>query len=58
LELQNAKIELVAGESALLESEEGAVLAAGQLQDALQVPWTNLAAIVGAPRDGDQSHLP
>jgi hypothetical protein len=28
------------------------------LQDALQVPWTNLAAIVGAPRDGDQSHLP
>jgi outer membrane protein, heavy metal efflux system len=58
LELQNAKIELVAGESALLESEAGAVLAAGQLQDVLQVPWTNLAAIVGAPRDGTQSHLP
>jgi outer membrane protein TolC len=58
LELQNAKIELASGESALLESEAGAVLAAGQLEDALQVPGTNLAAIVGVPRDATQSHLP
>jgi outer membrane protein TolC len=58
LELQNASIELAAGEAALLEAGAGAVLAAGQLQDALQVPWADLAAIVGAPRDATQSHLP
>ena len=58
LELQNASIELAAGEAALLEAGAGAVQAAGQLQDALQVPWADLAAIVGAPRDAAQSHLP
>jgi outer membrane protein TolC len=58
LELQNAKIELAVGESALLEAGAGAVLSAGQLQDALQVPWAHLAGIVGVDRDAAQSHLP
>jgi outer membrane protein TolC len=58
LELQNAKIELASGESALLDAGAGAVLAAGQLEDALQVPWANLAAIVDVPRDTTQPHLP
>jgi outer membrane protein TolC len=58
LECQNARMDVVGGELALLEAEAGAVAAAGQLEDSLQVPFNNLAAVVHAPGDGASHPLP
>ena len=58
LESQNAKIELNLGRLALLDAEAGAITAAGQLEDALQVPLGNLPATGALSSDANQSHLP
>jgi hypothetical protein len=58
LESQNAKIELNLGSLALLDAEAGAITAAGQLEDALQVPLGNLPATGALSGDANQSHLP
>jgi outer membrane protein, heavy metal efflux system len=57
-ESQNAKIELTLGSLALLDAEAGAIAAAGQLEDALQVPIGNLPAAVALSTDASQAHLP
>ena len=52
LELQNAKIELISGEAALFDAAVAATEAAGQLEDALQVPFHDLSTVADA-RPGD-----
>ena len=51
VELQNVRIDLAGSDTTFLDAEAGAALAAGQLEDALQVPFHNLSAVVAAPRD-------
>jgi cobalt-zinc-cadmium efflux system outer membrane protein len=51
VELQNVRIDLAGSDATFLDAEAGAALAAGQLEDALQVPFHNLSAVVVAPRD-------
>jgi len=51
VELQNVRIDLAGSDATFLDAEAGAALAAGQLEDALQVPFHNLSAVVAAPRD-------
>jgi outer membrane protein TolC len=51
VELQNVRIDLAGSDATFLDAEAGAALAAGQLEDALQVPFRNLSAVVLAPRD-------
>ena len=51
VELQNVRIDLAGSDATFLDAEAGAALAAGQLEDALQVPFRNLSAVVAAPRD-------
>jgi cobalt-zinc-cadmium efflux system outer membrane protein len=46
LEVQTAGLELAAGELAVLDAQAQAAAAAGQLEDALQVPFANLDALV------------
>jgi outer membrane protein TolC len=58
LESQNAKIELNLGRLALLDAEAGTIAAAGQLEDALQIPLGNLPAAVALSSGVNQSHLP
>ncbi len=50
LEVQTARLELTAAELAGLDAEAQAAIAAGQLEDALQVPFTHLDAIVAPSR--------
>ena len=50
VERQTARLDLAAAEAALAEAESAAALAAGQLEDALQVPFPNLAALADATR--------
>jgi cobalt-zinc-cadmium efflux system outer membrane protein len=45
LEVQNGRLELAAAELALLDARTQAVAAAGQLEDALQVPFADLAPL-------------
>ena len=49
--MQNVRIDLAGSDATFLDAEAGAALAAGQLEDALQVPFRNLSAVVLAPRD-------
>jgi outer membrane protein TolC len=51
VELQNVRIDLAGSDATFLDAEAGAALAAGQLEDALQVPFRNLSAVVAVPRD-------
>ena len=51
VELQGARIDLAASDATLLDAMAGAALASGRLEDALQVPFQNLSAVVIAPRD-------
>ena len=51
VELQNVRLDLAGNEATFLDAEAGAALAAGQLEDALQVPFHNLSAVVAVPRD-------
>ena len=46
LEVASAGLELAAGELALLDAQAQAASAAGQLEDSLQVPFSNLDALV------------
>ncbi len=50
LELQNARLELAAATQALVEAGGLAIQAAGQLEDALQIPIANLDALAPAVR--------
>jgi len=45
LESETSRLDLAAGESALVDAQAQAALAAGQLEDALQVPLARLAAL-------------
>ena len=51
VELQNVRIDLAGSDATFLDAEAGVALASGQLEDALQVPFRNLSAVVAAPRD-------
>jgi outer membrane protein TolC len=46
LEVQNGRLELATAELALLDARTQAVAAAGQLEDALQVPFADLAPLL------------
>lgn len=48
LELQSARLDLTAAEVAALDSSAALALASGQLDDALQIPFRNLAALAAA----------
>jgi outer membrane protein TolC len=50
LEVETAGLERTSAELALREAEVQVALAAGQLEDALQVPFPNLAVIASSPR--------
>ena len=45
LDLQNGRLELAAAELALVDARAQALAAAGQLEDALQVPFADLASL-------------
>ncbi len=50
VELQSSRIDLAASDATFLDAVAGAALATGQLEDALQVPFHNLSAVVTVPR--------
>jgi outer membrane protein, heavy metal efflux system len=58
LEEQGAKIELAVGRLALLDARSKAAQAAGQLEDALRIPFTNLRLVERDPRPTPQSQNP
>lgn len=45
VEIQTARLDFFTAESAAVDAENAAALAAGQLEDALQIPFPNLAAL-------------
>lgn len=47
----NARLDRALTAQALLDSQSAAAMAAGQLEDALQVPFANLAGVAQNPRD-------
>ena len=49
VERQNARVESNDAQLALLEAEAEAATAAGQLEDALQVPFAGLEALAAGP---------
>lgn len=51
VELQSAQLDLAATDSLIADAEATAVQAAGQLEDALQVPFTDLALLAKTPTD-------
>jgi outer membrane protein TolC len=51
VELQSSRLDLASSDATFLDAVTGAALASGQLEDALQVPFPNLSAVVAAPRD-------
>ncbi|HVU24811.1 MAG TPA: hypothetical protein VHE13_11865, partial [Opitutus sp.] len=46
----SARLAAATGRVALLDAENQAALAAGQLEDALQIPFSHLPAIASPPR--------
>ena len=50
LELQLARVEVASAETLILDAEMAASVAAGQLEDALQLPFPHLAALADASR--------
>lgn len=57
IEAQTAQLDLIGNESALLDAETTIALAAGDLEDALQVPFPNLAALTAPSRDSHSRPL-
>jgi cobalt-zinc-cadmium efflux system outer membrane protein len=49
VELQTAQNDLIAAELALVDADNAAAAASGQLEDALQVPFPHFAAVVPTP---------
>ena len=49
LESDTSRLDLAAGESALVDAQAQAALAAGQLEDALQVPLARLSSLAPSP---------
>jgi hypothetical protein len=49
VESQTARLDVVTAETTLLDAENAAATAAGQLEDALQIPFPRLAALATAP---------
>jgi cobalt-zinc-cadmium efflux system outer membrane protein len=58
VDLQTAQLELNTADLVLADSAAAAAGAAGQIEDALQVPFPNLNAIATASRAATQSHTP
>jgi outer membrane protein TolC len=54
LELQTARLDLTTAETGILDAENAAATAAGQLEDALQLPLPHLASL--ARPDSERSH--
>lgn len=50
IDLQTSRLDLVTAEAAVADAEAAAALAAGQLEDALQVPFPNLLVLADAAR--------
>lgn len=48
LEIQTARLDLLAAETALVDAETAAALASGQMEDALQIPFPNLATLTAS----------
>ncbi len=58
IESLGAQLELGVTRLALLDAEAKAALAAGQLEDALRIPFTNLKSVENNPRPLTQSQIP
>ena len=58
VDLQTARLDLLATDLTLADAADAAAVAAGQLEDALQVPFQNLNAVATAPRNVTQSRTP
>jgi outer membrane protein TolC len=58
IELLNARIELGSAEAALLDADVAAAGAAGQLEEALQVPFPHLTAVANAPAAAGPTTFP
>ena len=58
MDLLDTRIEQASAEAALLDASIAAAGAAGQLEDALQVPFHNLSAVAGSRGDGTLSRSP
>ncbi len=58
LDYQTAQVDLDASQLALLDAQTQAAVAAGQLEDALQVPFANLPAVQNSPRPSAISAQP
>jgi outer membrane protein TolC len=58
LEDRGAQLELAQGRLALLDARHQAALAAGQLEDALQIPFARLAAVEATPSAQSPSPTP
>lgn len=56
LELQTARLDVATAETAVLDAENAAAIAAGQIEDALQLPFPHLAALAVASRSSARSH--
>jgi outer membrane protein TolC len=54
VERQTARLDLAVADAALADAESAAALAAGQLEDALQIPFPNLTALAPATAGGAQ----
>jgi outer membrane protein, heavy metal efflux system len=50
VEVQTARLDLATVDTALLDAENAAAVAAGQLEDALQIPFSNLATLADPAR--------
>jgi outer membrane protein TolC len=57
MELLSTRLETLASELAQVDADSAAGQAAGQLEDALQVPFPNLAALAD-PANASLSHRP